>query len=304
MGSAGFRIEVDLDLCQGHAMCELEAPDYFRGAQARQGRDPRRRAARRRPRRSRAGRRYVPHASTIHQRERRLTMASLLPRRTRRMGRPLAAGQQGLRKGRRLEAAGGLLHRRRHLRLEHRPQGRRHVRRRRRDPRHRTRSGDGGPGELGVRVPEGAHRRQAGRDRRLLEADRQQDATAPSGEIYGIGGSWFRLNADKLIEWQRDFFDFGHVAEDVRQSDRIRRLSAPACRSESSAASPARSCPATTRWARRPSRSGEAGANQAFDLLHALCWRHRSALWHSSPPCRTSSGQAVNFKGEMGSGPT
>jgi hypothetical protein len=30
-------------------------------------------------------------------------------------------------------------------------------------------------------------------------------------EIYGIGGSWIRLNADKLIEWQRDFFDFGHV---------------------------------------------------------------------------------------------
>jgi ferredoxin len=27
MGS--FRIEADLDLCQGHAMCELEAPDYF-----------------------------------------------------------------------------------------------------------------------------------------------------------------------------------------------------------------------------------------------------------------------------------
>jgi ferredoxin len=26
----GFRVEVDLDLCQGHAMCELEAPDYFR----------------------------------------------------------------------------------------------------------------------------------------------------------------------------------------------------------------------------------------------------------------------------------
>ena len=28
MGS--FRVEVDLDLCQGHAMCELEAPDFFR----------------------------------------------------------------------------------------------------------------------------------------------------------------------------------------------------------------------------------------------------------------------------------
>jgi hypothetical protein len=30
-------------------------------------------------------------------------------------------------------------------------------------------------------------------------------------EIYGIGGSWFRLDDDLLIEWQRDFFDFGHV---------------------------------------------------------------------------------------------
>ncbi len=28
MGS--FKVEVDLDLCQGHAMCELEAPDYFK----------------------------------------------------------------------------------------------------------------------------------------------------------------------------------------------------------------------------------------------------------------------------------
>ena len=26
----GYRVEVDLDLCQGHAMCELEAPDHFR----------------------------------------------------------------------------------------------------------------------------------------------------------------------------------------------------------------------------------------------------------------------------------
>ena len=30
-------------------------------------------------------------------------------------------------------------------------------------------------------------------------------------EIYGIGGSWFRLDDNLLIEWQRDFFDFGHV---------------------------------------------------------------------------------------------
>lgn len=32
-------------------------------------------------------------------------------------------------------------------------------------------------------------------------------------EIYGIGGSWFRLAANLKIEWQRDFFDFGHVAK-------------------------------------------------------------------------------------------
>jgi ferredoxin len=25
-----FRIELDNDLCQGHAMCEVEAPDYFK----------------------------------------------------------------------------------------------------------------------------------------------------------------------------------------------------------------------------------------------------------------------------------
>ncbi|MBV8928359.1 MAG: ferredoxin [Mycobacteriaceae bacterium] len=26
----GYRVDADLDLCQGHAMCELEAPDYFK----------------------------------------------------------------------------------------------------------------------------------------------------------------------------------------------------------------------------------------------------------------------------------
>lgn len=42
----------------------------------------------------------------------------------------------------------------------------------------------------------------------------KQIATKGDGtkdEIYGIGGSWFRLNDDLMIEWQRDFFDFGHV---------------------------------------------------------------------------------------------
>ena len=37
------------------------------------------------------------------------------------------------------------------------------------------------------------------------------DSDGGRSEIYGIGGSWFRLNDQGLIEWQRDFFDFGHV---------------------------------------------------------------------------------------------
>jgi hypothetical protein len=42
------------------------------------------------------------------------------------------------------------------------------------------------------------------------KADGTQD------EIYGIGGSWFRLTETDgalKIEWQRDFFDFGHVSK-------------------------------------------------------------------------------------------
>jgi hypothetical protein len=37
------------------------------------------------------------------------------------------------------------------------------------------------------------------------------DEGGTANEVYGIGGSWFRLNADLKIEWQRDFFDFNHV---------------------------------------------------------------------------------------------
>lgn len=28
-GNRGYRVQVDADLCQGHAMCEMEAPDVF-----------------------------------------------------------------------------------------------------------------------------------------------------------------------------------------------------------------------------------------------------------------------------------
>jgi hypothetical protein len=43
---------------------------------------------------------------------------------------------------------------------------------------------------------------------------RQQAGEKPDGtpyEIYGIGGSWLRLDEDMKIAWQRDFMDWGHV---------------------------------------------------------------------------------------------
>ena len=66
----GYRVEVDLDLCQGHAMCELEAPDYFkvpkRGKVEILNAEPPEedRAA---GRTSRVG---LSHPSTVHQRSR------------------------------------------------------------------------------------------------------------------------------------------------------------------------------------------------------------------------------------------
>jgi hypothetical protein len=41
------------------------------------------------------------------------------------------------------------------------------------------------------------------------------DSDGTEQEVYGIGGSWFRLTEKAgavKIEWQRDFFDFGHVS--------------------------------------------------------------------------------------------
>ena len=64
----GYRVEVDLDLCQGHAMCELEAPDYFkvpkRGKVEILNAEP----PEEDPRRSRTSRVGLSHASTVHQR--------------------------------------------------------------------------------------------------------------------------------------------------------------------------------------------------------------------------------------------
>lgn len=55
------------------------------------------------------------------------------------------------------------------------------------------------------------------------------DPDDPAGntyEIYGIGGSWLRLNDAGLIEWQRDFFDFGHVQKLYLQLMQAGKLSA------------------------------------------------------------------------------
>jgi hypothetical protein len=54
------------------------------------------------------------------------------------------------------------------------------------------------------------------------------DADGTSKEIYGIGGSWFRLNDTEgtaLIEWQRDFFDFGHVQKLYLELMKVGKLS-------------------------------------------------------------------------------
>lgn len=38
------------------------------------------------------------------------------------------------------------------------------------------------------------------------------DSDGSQSEIHGIGGSWFRYAGDGKWDWQRDFFDFGHVS--------------------------------------------------------------------------------------------
>ena len=61
-----YRVELDEDLCQGHAMCELEAPDVFtvpkRGVVEILDPEP----PDEHPRGCRAGRRNVSHPGTVH----------------------------------------------------------------------------------------------------------------------------------------------------------------------------------------------------------------------------------------------
>ena len=71
------QIEVDLDLCQGHAMCELEAPDYFKVPKRGKVEILECRTARRGSGRGRASRWACPTQALSIKEEGRLTMPSL-----------------------------------------------------------------------------------------------------------------------------------------------------------------------------------------------------------------------------------
>lgn len=51
------------------------------------------------------------------------------------------------------------------------------------------------------------------------------DPTAQEFEVYGIGGSWFRYAGNGKFDWQRDFFDFGHVSALFMELIKAGRLS-------------------------------------------------------------------------------
>ena len=43
--------------------------------------------------------------------------------------------------------------------------------------------------------------------------------------IHGIGGSWFRYAGNGKFDWQRDFFDFGHIAARYKKPIKAAELS-------------------------------------------------------------------------------
>ncbi len=209
--------------CARATPCASSRPRLLQGAQARQGRDPQCRTARRGSGRGRASRVGVSHPSTVHQRRGRLTMPSL-PREELEdwVERWLEANRDAETDGR-LEAAGRLLHRRRHLRLEHRPQGRRDVRR------HATRSATSHwawrwrawrTGSTSTR------RCSSTRSRARSSASGSRSSTRPTAradEIYGIGGSWFRLNDNLQDRVAARLLRLRPRVEAVHEADRVGR---------------------------------------------------------------------------------
>ena len=199
----GYRVEADLDLCRGHAMCELEAPGTSRvpkrGPVERSWTTSPGRGARRRS--SSPSKACPTQALSI----KGLTMPSL-PREVledfverwleaNREAEPQATGRAWPTSAPTTLPTAGTSDPRRC-----------HVRRYRRDPERRTGSGDVRPGGL-----ESYPYQKVIIDDKIGEVvgfwkQVATDADGNQSEIYGIGGSWFRLNGDGKIEWQRDFF--------------------------------------------------------------------------------------------------
>ena len=121
----------------------------------------------------------------------------------------------------------------------------------------RARSGDVRPGGLELPVSEGDHRRQDRRGRRLLEAGGKPTPTATSRRSTASAAAGSGLNADG----ERSNGSATSSTSATCRSCTLKLMKegklSKGCPSESSAVWPARSCPATTRWARLPSRSGD-----------------------------------------------
>ncbi len=195
------------------------------GAQTRQGRDPRPRTARGGPRRSRAGRRNVPHPSTIHQRERE-TDSKCQPSHSRE--KLEAWVDRWLQANKDCEKAG-----------DWRPLGDFYA------P-EATYGWNIGPKEdvmcvgvdeirdvaLGLEM-EGLENWVYEYQKVLID-DKQGEIVGfwkqivnktdgSQDEIYGIGGSWFRLNDDATHRMAARLLRLRARREDVREPDRIRR---------------------------------------------------------------------------------
>ena len=192
-------------------MCELEAPDFFHVAQARQGgtwtpNRPTTHAP------SSVNRRKLPH-QTLSIRIRRTDMS----RREQLedfVERWLSIVNAS-RASRRLDSPGGLLRRRRYLRLEHRAQRGRHVRRHRRDPRHRARPQMAGLEGWNLPVPSNMLiDERLGEDRRFLETvapGRGSSERRKTPRIYESAAAGFGSTPTERSNGNATFFDFGHV---------------------------------------------------------------------------------------------
>ena len=263
-----YRVELDAGPVPGPRHVRTGGPGRVRRAQARRRRDPRRTNHPTTSARTSSGRsKCVPPKQCPSQDEGGLTMASFRAA-AGRLGRAVAQANRDCRGGGRLEAAGRLLHRRRHLRLEHRPQGRRHVRR------HATRSATSHwvwrwrawrTGSTSTR------RCWSTRSRARSSASGSRSSTrptAPRTRSTASAAAGSGSTTELLIEWQRDFFDFGHVAYMFVQAHRVRRPQPEGMQKRIERSVAGEKLPGYYPLGEAPSRSGELPAKR---LLGGAC---------------------------------